>query len=592
MAEGTNVGTLYIKVIPVLDQAAMSQIAQQAQNAAGGAGGGRGGRFVSGPASVAGGGTAFDPNGWKALNPGGWAAINAGGGGGGGMPPVFGNGVGLGGGGGGSSYNNVSYNNVINNMRAAAATGAARPMGGINFGNHLTQGMQHLAMTAMFGGWELGGAYQSRARAEEAVQQSGGNPVTAARAQLQHLERVGGGPLGSIIGAYDEYFGAGLQTRARQRLYVEEERQANREAGNTRADATEQARADSRGYLNERIGNILRTPYARAIRAAEDEGDDATEKFNAGMRKRQRAVDSAYGGDKRRKEAELDRYIHDESQVMMDAAGASRTKVDRINRDAQVGVDVIKSHGAAALLQKRGLFGRSAEAEFGGDMDRMQGDADRSGVPGAGEATRNLIALMTGGRAAANAYNTRARGRRADIQSALGRFDERGAIGIQGDQDRDEAHAYATDPKDEAERTREANARESNMLLRHSLSRGSELQSLSNQRDISAILADPSRSFGTQQRLAEVQGIFGAARGKANELFLQNKAPDAQLTLETAQNELSTLRRQMLAGVSMQEVSINRFAPGGEDMVTVLKKIEENTRQLKSQGGNAGATAQ
>jgi hypothetical protein len=200
MAEGsgTSVGTIYVEVVPRLSPQALAQFNSQLGAAIGGgaAGAASGGAAGAGNARMAAqgaGAAAFDPDGWKSLHPGGWQAVNASNaarataGGGGGAPPIL-NGPGMGGG-GGSSWQARATTSV-----PAPIGGPARP-GGRGFLS-MPSG-QNLMMQGMFGGWEVGSAYNAMAQAD--VIGSRGNAVASMHGYLGAVDKASSGIMGAGI---------------------------------------------------------------------------------------------------------------------------------------------------------------------------------------------------------------------------------------------------------------------------------------------------------------------------------------------------------------------------------------------------------
>jgi hypothetical protein len=413
------------------------------------------------------------------------------------------------------------------------------------------------------------------------------------RAADQTSSGVFGGMIRGTIEAFEAGTGMelpyGSPNAARRAMHGMEQGLLDTEARSARMVATAQSREVRAGMRDERVLSRISNEHERAVAAAEMGADAVGRKYRVGLLERQRAMADAPDGSSRvRAGAELNRYVRDESQTVMDAQRNAQASVDALRREDRFAAGLTNTSVRGLLSGVEGNFGLAAERDFEAGLKRNAMQASRQG-PLQYAAVLGINLLERAARKTANDFETGEIESDARVNRAMQMFDEEGAIREQGDRDRKNANAWYRTASQRDALLERANSREANLMRRHKLGRMAETDDLMLQRDVSGIMADTSKSLGTAAQLAQVQTIFGRARNGADVLGAMGLHQQANLVRETGANDLQAMRRQLMAGVGGQEVSVNRFAAGGEDVLSVLRAIEKNTADLKA---TSGATAQ
>jgi hypothetical protein len=631
-AGGHSVGTVYLRVVPYLDQAAMAQVSQQAGAAAGGFGGGGApgagavaaqaraaaagaagsgavtaiiqNRFYKGSAAVFGGDGGFA----SPTVPGHFPILGPGGGG-------RGRGGGFGGGGGG-------WGPGAEWMDAFGDLGRAVPpplpqRTGIGFRDAFSssiagRGGTGVWMNALFGGWEAGMSYN--AYRESLAPINNASPLQSMRSARQAVDTASSGMLGSVLTmamrrredggwvanaidavnpfvgmAFDHY--AGPKAFARMDAAQAEAEQSVRDVesmrdrGIARRKGTREA---DYGYTRAAIrssggGSVERRLLGFAADATEAQATftDTMLDFNA------RAMAEQDPREGARIRADMNAYEVWGGRQAGAAAAAAKAGAEETIREAKRNYASVRREGRVLSSLAAGQYGLAAERQFGNKLDDDQAEADAMWGP-LGDLMSGINEMRRGARRGMQKEDARGAAVEARAYGMMSRGDTLGAIRERGAYAEDFASRSAPPGHEEVYAARER-ARSSLEYQNELVSRGATLESLTRRRDFSATLADPRYGFAAASAMARVNDVYSAARSGANNAMLNGDPAAARLISEGGAADLSAMRRQIMSGGAMQEVSPLRFAPGGGEMLEVLRKIEENTRDLQN---TSGATAQ
>lgn len=568
---GHDVGTLRLRVVPYLDQAAMQQVSQQAQSA------GAGGRGMGG----------FDPNGWKALDPGGWTAINArGGSGGGGIgPPVLFNPASPGGGGGGP-YNSVIQNTVNNTYNRAPAQ---------NQNQNRSRGINRAVVQGMFGAMDVG-------RATNAFLDAG--LVTAERgsekgyqAYMKAAEQAQGGLFGPIAGAlvrgvegwHQLLTGRDLPygSMAAAERAGEDMRQGklDADARGDRMMASAHFRSKMADVRDDRIQKRITNKYEKEMTAADQGADKVKRDYDIGLLQRQRAVaDAEDAGEKHRAELELSRYSLTESSMIPEARKSAEVTKNEIKRKMGIDARALAREGRVFQAEAGGHFGEADERAFQNDLaDRMDDARAAGGVfP---MLQRGINAMAAGARLGKQRYQASGQRVRAAAFDALAGGREPDAMKLLADRSVDEARRNAP-PGFEDDAAAEAESSNAYDLKKYWTARKDRAGALMDKQAISAFAADSKRSQFSAGRMAEVEAIYRGATRAAEADFREHRNLEARTILGTAENDLNAVKNDLFSSVTTFSGSINRVYTGGNsgDMSELLREISGKLDALKDIG--------
>jgi hypothetical protein len=402
------------------------------------------------------------------------------------------------------------------------------------------------------------------------------------------MEGVTNTMLGGPIGLYDHY-GPRRIAGARNALREAQEGALDIRAANERASATAGSHAARRRLRHDAATLGLGSEYERAVAGANFEASEAGSAFVEGRRERTHARDAAFGRERQRLDMELDRFVVAGREDVLAAKDLARAKVADADRDVARRRRTVVSQVPGLMAAAEGNFGLAGERDFAAGLNEDEAAA-RAYSPLLGAAVRGVNRLKAGARAAAIRFDRAGLRSQTRVQSAMSMFDDEGVIREEADYARGAARVTGRDAGEVQDLIGRADATERNQLRRHRLDRMAETDALMLRRDVSGILADPSRSMATAGNLARVRDIFGSARNEADVYGAMGRHAQADLAREAGINDLAGMKRQLMAAVGGQEVSVNRFAAGSEDVLSVLREIEKNTRELRAQ--TTGAKAQ